>query len=583
MDAILSQTLDMPKPTPAPQASRDRNALFAYDAGESAHPCPFANTRRITLATRDGQPIGLEVAAGAGAAIETLFDEKSGCCAYLWGVAGHCDVPAKDLLRWIVEKVNSGDHAALRDVVGIFVVLIDDRRNGRVKMVSDPLGMRPWFVGRHNGKLVCGSDVWLIQESGLSGVNRGGVNYDAVASWLMQNYDCTDQSLFADYSAIGPGVVATWEDGKYIESPYAQFTGAQNRPEPRDLVEAIHNGVCRAFDAATGDLDHVTIALSGGYDSRYLAALASRRKDLKLEAFSVRDREAEALAAQMVAQRLGLTMQVLATDGSRWNMYDEPYHFTPGGFPMTKQLSFLAACQRPDVPCLNGFIGDPIIRGTLDRTDGKLEPQIQDLAAGYQRSQRVNHSVARFDLLDPAVLARADERNLATWRRHVNRWQNTGHAIFALGVFVRQRHYLSNNFLQHMDVAEALIPFAAWDVVQYKLQTDPTVYSFATYDALFQTFFPEIADVPHNSKMGEKNAFVPKPSRCTKEWAAKVLKGLSTSQCLPLLSRRKSVPRLIGTLLGSRDLEVVALFLYRLFLLDQRLRRAGVEFDWKAI
>ena len=105
----------------------------------------------------------------------------------------------------------------------------------------------------------------------------------------------------------------------------------------------------------------------------------------------------------------------------------------------------------------------------------------------------------------------------------------------------------------------------------------------ATYEALFRTFFPEIADVPHNSKMGEKNVWVPRSSRCTREWAAKVLKGLSTSQCLPLLSRRKSVPRLIGALLGRRDLEVVALFLYRLFLLDQRLRRAGVAFDWNGI
>jgi len=27
----------------------------------------------------------------------------------------------------------------------------------------------------------------------------------------------------------------------------------------------------------------------------------------------------------------------------------------------------------PGIPCLNGFIGDPMIRGTLDRADKKLE------------------------------------------------------------------------------------------------------------------------------------------------------------------------------------------------------------------
>lgn len=584
MDVTLSQTLAMPKPTRTPQARSDRNALFAYEGGESSlagKACPFENTRRVTLAERDGERIGLEVVAGAGTAIETFFDDKTGCCAYLWGVAGHCDVAGRDLLRWIVEKVNTGDHLSLRQVVGLYVVLIDDRRDGRVRMVSDPLGMRPWFVGRHNGRLVCGSDVWAIQDAGL---NAGGVNYDAIASWLLHNYDCTGQSLFADYSAIGAGVVATWEDGKYSELPYATFTGALRRPPVSELLEGIHHSISRAFDASTRDLDHIAIALSGGYDSRYLAALASKRKDLKLEAFSVRDREAEALAASMAGEGLGIPVQVLETDGSLWNMYDEPYHFTPGGFPITKQHSFLAALQRPGIPCLNGFVGDPIVRGTLDCIDGKLESQIQeDLAVAYQRSQRTSFNQARFDLLDPAVVNRADQRTVAIWRKHLDRWQSTGHPIFALGALVRQRHYLSNNFHQHMDVAEALIPFAAWEVVQFKLQNDAGIYSFATYDGLFRRFFPQIADVPHNSKMGAKNDLNPKPSRCTREWAAKVLKGLSGSQCLPLLSRRKSVPRLIGALLGSRDLEVVALFLYRLFMLDERLRRAGVDFDWNGI
>ena len=66
------------------------------------------------------------------------------------------------------------------------------------------------------------------------------------------------------------------------------------------------------------------------------------------------------IAATAVARGLGLSLEVLHTDGSIWNMYAEPYHFTPGGFPVTKQLSFVAASQWPGLPCLNGFVGEGI-------------------------------------------------------------------------------------------------------------------------------------------------------------------------------------------------------------------------------
>ncbi|MDB5172714.1 MAG: hypothetical protein JWN51_1487 [Phycisphaerales bacterium] len=353
----------LPKAGHAPPGAK--NSFFAYQPGGSKGAGnPFPNTRAVTLKKRDGAPVGLEVVAGNGAQVETLYDEATGCCAYLWGIAGHPDIPRAGLLRWCLDVVNSGDPSPLRQMVGLFVVLIDDRRNERVRMISDHMGLRPWFVGRYDGRLVCGSNVWDIQDAGL---NAGGVNYDAVASWVRYGYDCTGQSLLADFPQMGYGAVGTWEKGAYSEVEYAPYTGGEARPPEHEVIAGMHDRMSRTFDALTGDLGHVSIALSGGYDSRYLAALASNRKHLKVEPFSVRDREAEGMAASMVAEGLRLDLQILRTDGSLWNMFEEPYQFTAGGFPMTKQLSELVALQRPGVTCLNGFIGDPIVRGTIDR------------------------------------------------------------------------------------------------------------------------------------------------------------------------------------------------------------------------
>ncbi|MDB5293364.1 MAG: hypothetical protein JWL69_4605 [Phycisphaerales bacterium] len=583
MPILFLQSPDLSQSPKAGQGlAGARNSLFAYQPGASKDAGnPFLNTRAVTLEKRDDLAIGLEVVAGNGAQVETLYDEATGCCAYLWGVAGHPVVPREKLLAWCVGVASSAVPSQLRQTAGLFVVLIDDRRNQRVRMISDHMGLRPWFVGKYNDRLVCGSSIWDIQEAGL---NTGGVNYDAVASWVRYGYDCTGHSLLADFPQMGYGAVGTWEKGNYTEIEYAPYTGGEARPSEQEVIAGMHERMSRTFDALTRDIDHVSVALSGGYDSRYLAALASKRKHLKVEPFSVRDREAEVMAAARVAEGLGLDLQVLRTDGSLWNMFEQPYHFTAGGFPMTKQLSELVALQRPGVTCLNGFIGDPIVRGTIDRAEDKLERECkEDLAVVFQRTQRMKHTHARFDLLDPDIIAHCDDRTLSVWRRKLDRWRHTGHAFFGTNVFVRQRHYLSNNFLQHIDIAEAIVPFTAWEVIQYKLNHDSSCFRWETYEALFRTYYPEIAHVPHNSTMGMKNDLNPKPSSATKKWAAAVLAALARSGCVPIMSRRRSVPRLLGALIGRRDVEVVAQFAYRLVMLDQRMRRAGLAFDWRAI
>jgi len=569
-------------PLSTPLVESRTNTFFAVSAKAGApFSNPFEGTREITLAAQKNEQPGLQVFAGSGANVETFTDETSGCCAYRWGIAAHPTIARSQLLKWIIDVVNSADHSRLREVVGTFVILIDDRRNNRVRIVSDVLGLRPCHVGQQDGRLVCGSEVWLLQQAGF---DMGGVNYDAVAGWLRLLFDCTEQGLFNGYPPISYGVVATWQGGNYSESRYFEIKGGQEKPPTEQVIEGAHERVSRTFEALTRDLDAVSIALSGGYDSRYIAALATARDHLKIESFCVCDRESEAVGAEQVAEALGIPLQLLRTDGSTWNMYAQPFTFTPAGFPMTKQVSYVAASQRPGVVCLSGFFGDPIVRGSLDRLDKKLEHEInEDLPDFYRKSFLASHKVARFDLLDPTLLKRSDERINAVLRRRFDQWMHTGHPILYVSLFAQQRHYMSNNIIQHLHVAEAITPFVNWESIQFKMQHDATCFSYDVYKKLLDKFFPQLSHIPHNSTLGAKNVRPSNPSRCTKQWARAVLSGLANPKCLTRLSRRKAIPRLIGAAMGRRDVEVVAMFLYRLFLLDQRLRKAGVDFDWDQI
>ena len=390
--------------------------------------------------------------------------------------------------------------------------------------------------------------------------------------------------MFTNFPAIGYGSVGVWENGNYSEKRYFTLTGGVNKSTQPELFDGIFQRVSRCFNALTRDLDRVNIPLTGGYDSRFVAALAARSKRLHIEAFCLADRQAESIGAASVAEALGVKLQLLKSDGSMWNMFAEPYHFTTGGFPITKQVSHLVASQRPGVPLLSGFFGDPTVRGSQDRLFNKTERQTtEDLAVFYRRAFTIDHRLARFDLLDPKVIARADDRILAMLRERLAVWEYTQHAFLGVTLFFHQRHFMGNNVAQLLHLSDFILPFMSWECIDYKMQNDPDLYGYDTYGKLLATCFPEIGNIPHNSQMGEQNNFVPRPSDCVKSWAAAVLQSLLHADTLRLVSRRKAIPRLIGSLAGRADLEVVALFLYRLHLLDDRLRRAGMALDWNAI
>ena len=137
---------------------------------------------------------------------------------------------------------------------------------------------------------------------------------------------------------------------------------------------------------------------------------------------------------------------------------------------------------------------------------------------------------------------------------------------------------MSNNFLQHLDVAEAIVPFVAWDVLQYKLQNDSTCYTFGTYEALFKTFFPEIADVPHNSKMGAEERPGADPQPLQQGVGGIRVAGIYEQSPPAVRQPEKSDSALDRRTDGpSRRGSGQRMFLYRLFLLDQRLSRSGIN------
>ena len=202
--------------------------------------------------------------------LETFVSREHGSCVYLWGRPAHASVSSFDLPAWCAEIVARKRFDCFRELLGTFAAIVDEPQDGRITMVSDILGIRPMFVGRRDGRYVFGSDVWALHQAGASG---GDCNYDAVSTWLAYGYNCTDGSLFSDLRRLAPGAATVLQDGRMEEIPYATLEVGDRIASVEQAAGDLHDIVAADVRILIAGQKDITVALSGGFDSRYLLAL----------------------------------------------------------------------------------------------------------------------------------------------------------------------------------------------------------------------------------------------------------------------------------------------------------------------
>jgi hypothetical protein len=521
------------------------------------------------------------------------FVSPDGSCTYVWGILAHPTVATSDIAAWAARVHASGEWHRFRELLGTFVIIIDEPRRRTVTFVNDVLGIRPLFVGHRAGRLVFGSDVWTMHRMGFT---SGEIDYRALTGWIAFSCSCTGGTLFADLRRLAPGTVTVFDDGRLSERPYASFSAAARIPETEEAADVIHHIVSVTAQALFASHPSVTLALSGGFDSRYLLALALRGHVNIARLITVSYPSEEGEVARRVADVLGVTLEDLRTGDSEWDTYEEPYHFSADGFLISKHLTFRIAQTAPGVPLVNGFLGGIVVRGHDDTLDGKYESEWgSELVAALQRA----YLLTSFDMFRKDIARRVDDGSRSLLQEVVQEGrQRIGKGVEWFNLYSRQRFYISNNFLQHLSVSEALLPFYSWDLLEYKVSLPYRVFNDDVYLAIFRKQFPPLADIIHSDYLKRERRRGDRPgsrldrwmsfrrkrsSKISARWARELLPIMHKGDWLSLLSRRRATLLIMAALAGHPVAESAIFIIKRLYLLEQRIRGEGLAFDWQRL
>jgi asparagine synthase (glutamine-hydrolysing) len=284
--------------------------------------------------------------------------------------AGHVYRTRSDT-ETIVHAYEQWGDACVDHLRGMFAFAIWDARRRRLLLARDRLGIKPLYWARSGARIVFGSEIKAILESGLIAPRA---REDALSELLGTRSVAGVETMFEGVSKLLPGHVLVFERGqvvtrKYWDVPTGRTHGAERtdrREDVRRFRELLEESVRLRLmsDVPLG------VFLSGGIDSSAIAVLMAPMMGRPLQTFSVafKDRAfSELHYAGEVADAIGAERHEIVIDDRDffdalprlvWHE-DEPIAHTS-----SVPLYFVSKLARQDVTVvLTGEGSDELLAG----------------------------------------------------------------------------------------------------------------------------------------------------------------------------------------------------------------------------
>jgi asparagine synthase (glutamine-hydrolysing) len=234
--------------------------------------------------------------------------------------------------EWGLEK-------AVARFVGMFALALFDRRERRLHLVRDRLGVKPLYWCLADGVLLFGSELRALMAHPAF---PRDVDREAASAFLRYSYVPTPATIFRNVQKLPPGcMLSAGPQGEPAIKPFWRLSDVIAHAPGKDLSADEAAG---ALDALLRDVVRgrmiadvpIGAFLSGGVDSSTIVALMQACSDRPVRTFTIGFREKaydESPYARDVAHRLGTehtevtleTDSALALVGDIADWFDEPF------------------------------------------------------------------------------------------------------------------------------------------------------------------------------------------------------------------------------------------------------------------
>jgi asparagine synthase (glutamine-hydrolysing) len=167
---------------------------------------------------------------------------------------------------------------------GMFALAIWDRRERRLVLARDPVGIKPLFYAVVAGGLVFASEMKaLLRTAGVS----EDVDPDGVSDYFTLGYTLGERTVYRSIRKLLPGHLLLWCDGAMEVRRYWSPPGGPNAMPEQEAVVRLEELLARAVERHMISDVPLGAFLSGGVDSSLLVALMRKVGTGRVKTFSV--------------------------------------------------------------------------------------------------------------------------------------------------------------------------------------------------------------------------------------------------------------------------------------------------------
>jgi asparagine synthetase B (glutamine-hydrolysing) len=185
---------------------------------------------------------------------------------------------------------------------GWFAAAFWDPRSQALSLVTDLIGHRPIYIARHRGGLLFSAELKALVAAGL----EPRLDLEAWAEMLAYEHPQGDHTPLADVRLIPPANTLTYglDGSERLHERWRYRLEPDPHGDEGEFVEALAAALDRS--TSTRRAPHSALALSGGLDSRCIAASLFLRSDRLLAATFGANGSQDLQLGTLVAARAGL-------------------------------------------------------------------------------------------------------------------------------------------------------------------------------------------------------------------------------------------------------------------------------------
>lgn len=381
----------------------ERQSLLSKIAGGTVHaPAadlqPFFGSHHVGLLSRG------QASRSSGVSKEDSLGRR----VVLVGSAWRPDRPDRfctpdEALDWITGN-GWGNGPALR---GHYVLLYVESNSNLLIAENDQFGLLPFYYFPTDDGLVVGSQLKLFR-----GWSNRSVDQQAIVEIARFGYVATDRTLLTNVRRLPPNHRLTHRSEHLALKalPLVEFT--RDQPANDAAILAMDDHLQMYMARLKADVPQVSISLSGGLDSRMIAA-AAKRAGLDLVAFSAGvPNSLECRVAAQFARSIDIPSVVHQSDGSKMaDWFASATWLTEGRCP-PGHMHFLDAMMTRnyvDRPQLHGLLGDVVAGGDYDLVPQSASPMAIEDACRKSIASFVYWPAGAFESIWNADIQRESE------------------------------------------------------------------------------------------------------------------------------------------------------------------------------